>query len=892
MKDKSRSLLDEALDEIRGEKIEPDAIEQASQRVWARLSGGGSSSPAPSPVGATGGPIRGCAGFQTLIPSYLAGALPAARALLFEDHTRGCVACRRALNDARQVGGRRRTPSVALTRPRPRPKLKLGWAVGVVAAAVVALLLIGAAETGLRWRGGPRATVESVNGALYAISNQNISPLAPGARIQARDEIRTGPGSTAAVRLANGSLVEMSERADLSISKGWRRTTIRLAQGSIIVQASRKDSGHLSVATRDCTVSDRGTIFAVTQGVKGARISVIQGEVRVRQRGRSQTVSAGGQISTQPGLAKIPIREQIAWSPDAAHYLALVSEFSKIESQLEAMPGPAPRYASQLINYVPPDTVIYAAIPNLQSTLSEASQLFQERIAASPVLQQWWQKQEASGAAPMAEEILGKVQTFSEYLGNEVVIAVGRGRRPGDYSPVVLAQVEKPGLRAFLNEQLSVLNLRGKGQFRIVDHPALASLAAGNKPAALILLKNNMIVIATDPTQLRQVASLIGSGRASGFTATPFYAAIHQVYQGGASWLFCANLEQIVAGSVSKNMGVRPVDAGVAGLGNVKYLFVENKSRSGKPQNRVALTFSGERQGVASWLAAPSPMGTLDFVSPQASAALSFVLKDPKALIEGLLDSAQGRDGGFKKGLEEFESETGVDVVNDLAASLGGEVTVALDGPVLPSPQWEAALDVYNPQRLQASLAKLVTAFNLKLSGAAGTLRLTQEESGGRVLYSLRFDRVNAGAPSTPLPTIHYAFADGYMVVASSRSQLERAMQNHENGYSLAHSAEFQSHLPEGGNAYFSALFYENLGEKLGPLIQQLESSNAVTPGEKSSIADLNKNLTPNIIGAYGEPDRITLVSSGGLFGYGFKSLLTVMGLAHSTSHRTRGFSL
>ena len=49
-------------------------------------------------------------------------------------------------------------------------------------------------------------------------------------------------------------------------------------------------------------------------------------------------------------------------------------------------------------------------------------------------------------------------------------------------------------------------------------------------------------------------------------------------------------------------------------------------------------------------------------------------------------------DADFTEHLDEFESKTGVNVLNDLAAPLGGEVTMAFDGPMLPNASVEADL--------------------------------------------------------------------------------------------------------------------------------------------------------------------------------------------------------
>ena len=875
-KKQGEPTLDEIIAEVRRQSVAEPAVEQAAQRVWARLS-----EDFPAPTMAPGPEvekIRGCADFQALLPAYLAGNLSAARLLLVEDHLHGCVACRHALAEARRSARRAAPQRVADVPPThrvsaKRPRWVIAWAI----AACLTFMWLGVILEGGRLtralRGSEiRAAVLTTDGALYKVADRISEALLPGRAIREDEEIRTANGSSAVIRLMDGSTIEMSQRTSFWISKGWRDTTLHLQRGSIIVQAAKQRGGRLEVATRDCLVSVKGTIFAVEEGTKGSRVSVIQGEVEVDQGRKTQLLHSGEQLSTRADLAPVPVTYAVAWSRNSSEYLTLLSEFAALHKQLEAIPGPAARYGSTLLNLVPEDTIFYAGIPNMGSSLSEANRLLQERIQQSEVLQAWWKRQQASGGANKQAEMIDRIRSFSDYLGNEIVVAM-----PADkHSPLILAEVRRPDFRAFLQNQLSQME-GGEGQLKaqIVDNPFLPPPALGTNKT-LVYLRNNLVALANDPRPLQKVAALVEHSTSSGFTSTPFYAAIQQAYQAGAGFLICADMEQILAHSVSEKEGQRNgldlLRDERTGLADVRYLIMESKDVNGRTENRATLTFAQRRRGLTAWLASPSAMGTLDFVSPTASFAVSFVVDDPREIVQEIFSLAESHDPDFTQQLEDFESQTGVNVAEDLAGELGGEVTFALDGPILPTPSWKVALEVNDPVRLEETIEKLVASYNQQARSNSGSLSLTKQDSDGRTYYTLQ---INRPAPAPGFPTeIDYTYVDGNLLAASSQALLLSAIQNRSTGYTLARSGDFTSRLPRDGFTNCSALAYQNLGAMLG----SAGDLPMLTPAERQAIEALKQNSGPSLTCAYGEPEDIVVANTGSLFGLGFGPMLGIKG--------------
>ncbi len=494
-------ILDQAIAEIRAEELEQAAVEQAAARVWANLS------QASQSVRSSDDVLRTCADFRVLILAYRSKQLPDAQAWLVEDHLHGCPACRSALEAAQSGSLVRLQPAV----PRVlAPQWK--WAMAAALAVGVGMGAWQMRDNLLPAPGGPRGVVQSVTGSLYRVSDTGGVTLAAGMELGEREEIRTARGSIAMVRLTDGSLVEMRERSELSLSRRFSGTTIRLQRGSVIVQAAKQHSGRLNVATADCLVLVKGTVFAVDRGIKGSRVAVIQGEVQVAQASETKLLHPGEQASTDAAMAPVAIKDEISWSLNLNQYLALLGEFAVIEKQLAQVPGPGLRYASQLLPLAPDGTVLYVAIPNVGGMLGDAQRIFEDRLSQSEVLRDWWN---AHQSQDKMNQVLDTVQGFSQYLGNEVVMTMAQGGANGFSGPLIMAQVTRSGFLEYLQQQIA--QVPAGAQLTVVqDAGALPAAAGVNR--AFVLLTNDIVALSPDPASLARSG---GADSAAGHGCVP-----------------------------------------------------------------------------------------------------------------------------------------------------------------------------------------------------------------------------------------------------------------------------------------------------------------------------------------------------------------------------------
>jgi hypothetical protein len=457
-----------------------------------------------------------------------------------------------------------------------------------------------------------------------------------------------------------------------------------------------------------------------------------------------------------------------------------------------------------------------------------------------------------------------------------VVITARANSFSEGHSPVLLAEVRQPGLKDYLQNHIAD-NLKGPQgtvNLHVVDAQSISSLA-GDERGMVMLVKPGALIVGGDVASVRQISAQLDAG-ATAFAGTDFGQRIANVYTRGTETVIAANLGQIVKSTHPEQEASQALRN--SGFNDIKYLMVTRGESPSQGDNRITLEFNGQRHGVASWLAAPAPMGSLDYVSSNAGAAASFVAKQPALMLDDIFSIIGASDPTFEQTLARTNSELGLDLRNDLASALGGEVTLALDGPVLPTPSWKAVVEVNSPGAMQVAIDKLIQASNVHAQKSnQPAVTINQAQVGGRTFYTIESQVVG------PATELDYTFADGYMLLAPSRSLLLAALKTHANGTSLARSASFRALLPSDNQANFSGMLYQNLSPILKPLASQL------TSGQLAVLQELAADAKPSVFCAYGESDRIEVASTGNLFDLspGLPTLIHLFGLSdHGTSRR------
>ena len=786
----SEDRLESALAEMKDEHVDAATLEGARVRVLANLTNAG---------GAT------CAEFRPDFPAYLANELAASRRLLVQDHLSRCPGCR-----ARIAEMKGEKTVVAMPQRSSSRWVQRGM-LAAAAALLLSVLYVGRGSIDrMMAPAGPRATVVSAEGGLYRLSE---GALAAGATIGEGESVRTGPGARAVLRLADGSVMDVNERTELYVTAAWSGQSIHLQRGDVILKAAKQRRGRLQVLTRDSIASVKGTVFAVSAGMGGSVVSVVEGSVAVNQPGKELLLSPGQQAASFPALAT-SVADAVAWSPDAAAYIELLRSFVKIERELAEVPAVL-RTNSAVLSYLPAGAIVYGSVPNPGMTIDRALAVAEEQSVQNAAFAAWWNSETGRELKQMVE----RLQSVNPLLGDELVFCASQAG-PGDPLPMVMARVQ-PGKRAELASALA-------GLF------AAAGDADGSTAYSV---SDDLMIVSESQQGLAWALAHLGQGAGS-----PFATAIKQRYERGVGWLFAVDAPSVV--KLAAGDDAPPVE--LAGMIGMKYVFLEQRAPNGALENEVSFAFEGARKGMGAFLADSGSGGAAEYLPADALVAAYVSTREPLQLFEELTAQITKAEPGFEQSMATLDEKLGAGFVKNLTAALGTESALALTGFTASGPSWVVASLVNNPAVVDSSLKKLMETLNAELGPdeQARRIVMTEETANGRTWITMRPGGMALG--------VTWTYDRGYLIAASDRGVAERSIGIRSGGGQLVWSPEFLGQLPSSAGLHPSAFAWLNAKGALGMV-------SALVPN--SPYAELLSGRDPILVVFDGTPEQIHAAS-------------------------------
>ena len=347
-----------------------------------------------------------CAEFRQDFRAYLGQELGASRRILVEDHLSRCPGCRARI--AEMKGER---PIVAM--PLRSSSRWVHWGTAGCGSRTALRGPLSRTRRHRRHDGSRRPAGHGRFRRRRPVP-LSVGSLEAGAAIGERESVRTGPGAHAVLRLADGSMVDVNERTELFVTAAWSGQAIHLQRGDIIVKAAKQRRGRLRVLTRDSIASVKGTVFAVSAGMGGSVVSVVEGSVAVNQPGREVVLSPGQQAASIPALAS-SVAAAVSWSPEAE-----LPGAARVAREDRTRAREFPRRAADQLGPALVSSRRGGRLrhgPKSGLTIGRALALAEEQSAQNATFGAWWNSETGRLLRQMAD----RVQSVNPLLGDEIV---------------------------------------------------------------------------------------------------------------------------------------------------------------------------------------------------------------------------------------------------------------------------------------------------------------------------------------------------------------------------------------------------------------------------------------------------------------------------------------
>ena len=201
---------------------------------------------------------------------------------------------------------------------------------------------------------------------------------------------------------------------------------------------------------------------------------------------------------------------------------------------------------------------------------------------------------------------------------------------------MAFAEIRKPGLDKFIEQEIAEAGAASKAGVQLFDPQGLDKVPANLSKDLLVLVRSDFVIATTDLATLRSFNAQ-PQGCHSPFASTPFGQRIAHEYQGGVTLLAAGDLHKILK---QLPIGTKDNQASFerSGFADMQFAVWKHTTVAGQSVSQGELTFSSPRHGAAAWLAKPAPLGSLDFVSPDAMLATTVVLTSPPQIFDDVKD--------------------------------------------------------------------------------------------------------------------------------------------------------------------------------------------------------------------------------------------------------------
>ena len=162
-------------------------------------------------------------------------------------------------------------------------------------------------------------------------------------------------------------------------------------------------------------------------------------------------------------------------------------------------------------------------------------------------------------------------------------------------------------------------------------------------------------------------------------------------------------------------------------------------------------------------------------------------------------------------------------------------------------------MEVYYQAKLQTLVETSAGLLQLAFGDEELGLEAVEGTTPSETVY-----RLSAGGMA-----LHYAFIDGYLVLAGNRAVLDRARRTYESGVTLLDAGRFQKLLPLDSYLDFSAVTYARLDDSL--VLPLLDLAMRGSDGPRGQLLTELREILAGaaMFGVYNEPDRIRVVLNG-----------------------------